>query len=48
MRLAEFVYQEHLFEFAKAFELNQRRLNVNNSFGARMDFAEKHLTTGAL
>jgi tetratricopeptide (TPR) repeat protein len=42
---AEFAYQEHLFQFAKAFELNRHRLRLNDSQDARLDFVEKNLTT---
>ena len=45
LHLAGSVYHDRLFEFAKAFEFNQRLLNVDNSSGARVGFAEKHLTT---
>ena len=45
LQALEGVYHDHLFEFVRAFDLNQRLLSVDNSIPARMDFAEKHLTT---
>jgi len=45
LKLAEAIYQSRLFEFEKAFDLNRRRLSIDKSLGARIDFAEKHLTT---
>jgi hypothetical protein len=42
---ADVAYHDHLFDFSRAFELNQRRLKLDDSTGARLDFAERHLTT---
>jgi len=42
----EFLYQEDLFLFAKAFELGRRRLQLDNSVPTRLAFAENNLTTG--
>lgn len=45
LKRAEEIYQEILFRFSKAFDLNQRRARLVNSPGTRMEFVEKHLTT---
>ena len=45
LETAEGAYQEHLFSFSRAFELNKHRAELDGSVPVRMDFAEKHLTT---
>jgi tetratricopeptide (TPR) repeat protein len=39
------IYHDHLFSFDRAFELNKHRVELDGSVSARLDFAEKQLTT---
>jgi tetratricopeptide (TPR) repeat protein len=45
LRIAERLFQDHLFAFERAFELNERRVQLEGDALVRLDFAEKHLTT---
>ncbi len=41
----EGIYHDHLFEFARAYDLNKHRVELDPTVSARAAFAEKQLTT---
>jgi hypothetical protein len=45
LKQAEMIYQDILFRFSSAFDLNQRRVRRDNSPGTRLEFVQTHLTT---